>query len=299
MLPIIQEPITEQVVEVLKEDVWQTIKKVFTETYTIGDHIKISLLSLVIIIVALISTRYFLRFSTNFVSKRLAEETRPKFESLFTFAKYLIYAIVFAMVFNGLGINVTPILAASAALLVGVGLALQTLFQDILSGVFILVDQTVKVGDIIELNDKIGRVEEIKLRTTRAVTIDNKVLIIPNHQYLTNSLYNWTQNGIVTRDSVTVGVAYGSDVNLVRELLLQAVNENERVLDMPSPYVFFDDFGDSSLNFKVMYTIKDSFIGAIPRSEIRFRIDELFRKNNIEIPFPQRVVHMAKQETKK
>ena len=297
-LPILQEPITEQVVEVLKEDVWENIKKVFTETYTIGEHFKISLLSLVIIIITLILTRLFLKFATKFVSKRLAEETRPKFESLFTFAKYVIYAIVFAMVFNGLGINITPVLAASAALLVGVGLALQTLFQDILSGVFILVDQTVKVGDIIELDDKIGRVEEIKLRTTRAVTIDNKVLIIPNHQYLTNSLYNWTQNGTVTRDSVSVGVAYGSDVNLVRDLLLQAVKENERVLDMPSPYVFFSDFGDSSLNFKVMYTIKDSFIGAIPRSEIRFKIDELFRKHNIEIPFPQRVVHMANKETK-
>ena len=297
-LPILQEPITEQVVEVLKEDVWENIKKVFTETYTIGEHFKISLLSLVIIIITLILTRLFLKFATKFVSKRLAEETRPKFESLFTFAKYVIYAIVFAMVFNGLGINITPVLAASAALLVGVGLALQTLFQDILSGVFILVDQTVKVGDIIELDDKIGRVEEIKLRTTRAVTIDNKVLIIPNHQYLTNSLYNWTQNGTVTRDSVSVGVAYGSDVNLVRDLLLQAVKENERVLDMPSPYVFFSDFGDSSLNFKVMYTIKDSFIAAIPRSEIRFKIDELFRKHNIEIPFPQRVVHMANKETK-
>ena len=297
-LRLLQEPITDQVVEVLKEDVWENIKKVFTETYTIGDHFKISLLAVVIIIFALIFTRYFLKFATKFVTKRLAEETRPKFESLFTFAKYVIYAIVFAMVFNGLGINITPVLAASAALLVGVGLALQTLFQDIISGVFILVDQTVKVGDIIELDSKVGRVEEIKLRTTRAVTIDNKVLIIPNHQYLTNSLYNWTQNGTVTRDSVTVGVAYGSDVNLVRDLLLKAVTENERVLDMPAPYVFFDDFGDSSLNFKIMYTVKDSFLGAIPRSEIRFKIDELFRKHKVEIPFPQRVVHMANKEIK-
>ena len=98
------------------------------------------------------------------------------------------------------------------------------MFQDIISGVFILIDQSVHVGDIIEIEGKVGRVEEIKLRTTRAVTIDNKVLVIPNHLYLTNSLYNWTQNGTLTRESVDVGVAYGSDVQLVRKLLLQAAS---------------------------------------------------------------------------
>ena len=105
-------------------------------------------------------------------------------------------------------------------LLIGIGLALQTLFQDIISGVFILVDQSVHVGDIIEIDGKVGRVEEIKLRTTRAVTIDNKVLVIPNHLYLENSLYNWTQNGTTTRESVSVGVAYGSDVQLVKKIII-------------------------------------------------------------------------------
>ena len=94
-----------------------------------------------------------------------------------------------------MGVDVTAIFAASAALLVGVGLALQTFFQDIISGIFILMDQSVHVGDIVEIDGKVGRVSEIKLRTTRAVTIDNKVLVIPNHKYLTSTLYNWTENG--------------------------------------------------------------------------------------------------------
>ena len=121
------------------------------------------------------------------------------------------------------------------------------------------------VGDIIELDGKVGRVEEIKLSTTRAVTIDNKVLVIPNHLYLTNSLYNWTQNGTLTRESVSVGVAYGSDVQLVKKLLLQAANSHPDVISKPEPAVLFTDFGDSSLNFKLVFTLNDSFMATFPK----------------------------------
>ena len=190
------------------------------------------------------------------------------------------------------GVNVTAIFAASAALLIGVGLALQTLFQDIFSGIFILIDQSVHVGDIIELEGKIGRVEEINLRTTRAVTVDNKVLIIPNHLYLTNSLYNWTENGVETREGINVGVAYGSDVKLVEELLLEAANSNASVLKKPAPKVLFTNFGESSLEFRVAFTIRNSFEVRFIQSDIRFEIDRLFRENNIKIPFPQRDIHI-------
>ena len=196
---------------------------------------------------------------------------------------------------HSVGVDVTAVFAASAALLIGIGLALQTLFQDIISGVFILVDQSVHVGDIIEIDGKVGRVEEIKLRTTRAVTIDNKVLVIPNHLYLENSLYNWTQNGIATRESVSVGVAYGSDVQLVKKLLLQAASTHPEVISTPEPTVVFTDFGDSSLNFKIVFTINDSFKAQFPKSDIRFEIDKLFRENNVTIPFPQRDVHIKQQ----
>ena len=161
---------------------------------------------------------------------------------------------------------------------------------------FILIDQTVHVGDIIELEGKVGRVIEIKLRTTRAVTLDNKVLVIPNHLYLENSLYNWTQNGTTTRESVEVGVAYGSDVQLVKKLLIQAAQENKSVLPEPPPAVVFTDFGDSSLNFKIVFTLADSFKAQFPKSDIRFEIDRLFRENNISIPFPQRDIHIIQNK---
>ena len=264
--------------------------------FIFSENVQISVKQILVVIVVLIATSFLLKLIRKLMTRKLPEHDQIKFISLFSYSKWFIYVIILLITFDNIGVNVTTIFAASAALLVGIGLALQTLFQDIISGVFILVDQTVHVGDIIELDGKIGRVEEIKLRTTRAVTIDNKVLIIPNHLYLTNSLYNWTENGTETRDGVEVGVAYGSDVQLVKKLLLKAAKSHPKVLEFPEPTVQFTDFGDSSLNFKIVFTLNDSFNARFLKSDLRFEIDRLFRENNIKIPFPQRDVHIFEQK---
>lgn len=272
--------------------------KLIDFTYGTGENahdvvLKVKYVLLVILVIA--ATTYVLRWVKYLITKNMPKQDKAKFTTVFSFARWIIYLIVILVIFDSIGINVTAIFAASAALLIGVGLALQTLFQDIISGIFILVDQSVHVGDIIEIEGKVGRVEEIKLRATRAVTIDNKVLVIPNHLYLTNSLYNWTQNGSTTRESVSVGVAYGSDVQLVKKLLIQAASTHPDVLSTPEPTVVFTDFGDSSLNFKIIFTINDSFKAQFPKSDIRFEIDKLFRENSITIPFPQRDVHIIQK----
>ena len=260
-----------------------------------SDTIKITVGFVLLVGISFILTNVVLSLVKRVVTRKLPSEDKAKFVTVFSFSRWLIYLIVLLIAFSTVGINVNAVLAASAGLLIGIGLALQTLFQDIISGIFILVDQSVHVGDIIELEGKVGRVEEIKLRTTRAVTIDNKVLVIPNHLYLTNSLYNWTQNGTNTRESVLVGVAYGSDVELVKTLLLQVASKNKDVLKHPEPLVLFVDFAESSLNFKLVVTINDSFQGAIPKSDLRFAIDKIFRENNISIPFPQRDIHIIQK----
>jgi small-conductance mechanosensitive channel len=190
------------------------------------------------------------------------------------------------------GVNVTPFLAASAALLVGVGLALQELFQDVLGGIFIMLDKSLQAGDIIEVEGKVGRVVDIRLRTTRAVTRDDKIVIIPNHKFISDTVFNYTQNHKQTRETVSVGVAYGSDTALVKALLLKSLEKDSRILSRPKPFVLFEDFGDSALIFSVNFFVSDSFTDPVVKSDIRFRIDELFRKNNISIPFPQRDVHL-------
>ena len=225
-------------------------------------------------------------------SKRIPDENKGKFNTVFSFFKYFIFLLVFFFSLDNIGVNINAIFAASAALLIGVGLALQTLFQDVICGIFVLVDKTIHVDDVIEIDGKIVKITEINLRTTKGINLENKVLIIPNHTYLTNTLYNWTQNGNVTRENITVGVAYGSDVQLVKELLLKASNSTAGVLKSPEPTVFFLEFGDSSLNFKLVFTVTDSFQAVHPKSELHFEIDRLFRENNVTIPFPQRDVHL-------
>ncbi len=265
---------------------------VLNKSYQLTDKISVSLMDIIILIIVLSITTLVLQMIRRLITRKLPEEDSNKFRAIFSYARWFAYLIIMLITFHTLGVNVTGIFAASAALLIGVGLALQTLFKDIISGIFILIDQSVHVGDIIELDGKVGRVEEIKLRTTRAVTIDNKVLVIPNHLYLENSLYNWTQNGSTTRESVSVGVAYGSDVALVKKLLLQAASTHPNVISEPEPTVIFTNFGDSALEFKLVFTLNDSFSAVYPKSDIRFEIDKLFREHNVTIPFPQRDVHI-------
>lgn len=269
--------------------------KILREPYQITDTVSVSIMDVMILVAVLIVASLILTVFRKLLSRKMPREDKKKFKVVFGYARWLIYLLIMLITFHSLGINVTGIFAASAALLIGIGLALQTFFQDIISGVFILVDQSVHVGDIIEIEGKVGKVDEIKLRTTRATTADNKVLVIPNHLYLTNSLYNWTQNGIMTRESVSVGVAYGSDVQLVKKLLLQAASNQPQVLDTPEPTVLFTDFGDSSLNFKIVFTLADSFNARFPQSDIRFEIDRLFREHGITIPFPQRDIHIIEK----
>ena len=173
--------------------------------------------------------------------------------------------------------------------------ALQELFQDVIGGIFIILDKSLLVGDVIEMNDRVGRVFEIKLRTTRAITRDDKVMIIPNHKFMSDVVFNYTQNHKITREMVKVGVAYGSDTQLVKQILLDCAIQNDGVLESPDPFVLFEDFGDSALMFAIHFYVSDSFVDPKIKSNLRFKIDQEFRNNGITIPFPQRDVHIYNQ----
>ena len=191
---------------------------------------------------------------------------------------------------DNVGVNVSTIFAASAALLVGVSLALQTLIQDVFSGISILADQTVHVGDVIQVDGQVGKVENIMLRTTRAVTRDNKVLIIPNHKFLTSILYNWTENGTLTKESINIGVAYNTNIELFKQKVIEIANNHPKLLKNPEPFLLFDDYGDSALMFQLFFSMNISFEANVVKSDLRFKIFEKLKELNIEIPFPQRVV---------
>lgn len=290
-----QENVSEKITEVVKDDIWGAIKSFLDLGFHFGqdDHkINLTVGLFLLVLVSFFVAGLILKGIRKISTRNMDETDRHKFVSVFKFIKYITYIIVVFVVLSLAGVNVTPFLAASAALLVGLGLALQELFQDIIGGILIIVDKSLLVGDVIEIDGKVGRVIDIKLRTTRALTRDDKVIVIPNHKFIKDTIFNYTQNHKSTRDLVRVGVAYGSDTRLVEKLLLDSVAEQNGVLKTPVPFVVFEDFGDSALTFVVYFSISDSFIDPRIKSAIRFRIDALFRENNITIPFPQRDVHM-------
>lgn len=295
MVKILIQDSNQELAQTIKKGVWEAISDVLNWGLHWGEganHIQITVGTLLLVTASFFTTSYILGLVRKIYTRNLNETDTQKFISVFKFIKYLSYVVVVFAVLSFSGVNVTPVLAASAALLVGVGLALQELFQDVLGGIFIMLDKSLQAGDIIEVDGRVGRVVDIRLRTTRAVTRDDKVVIIPNHKFISDTVYNYTQNHKQTRETVTVGVAYGSDTTLVKSLLLESLEKDTRILSRPKPFVLFEDFGDSALVFSVNFFVSDSFTDPVVKSDIRFRIDDLFRKHNIIIPFPQRDVHL-------
>ena len=281
--------------EFVEKDLWAGVKEFWNFGLHLGEGdnaINITAGLLITIFLVFLVTSLVLKGMRNFFTRKMEDEDRLKFFSVFKYVRYLTYMVVILLTMGAAGIDITILITASAALFVGVGLALQELIQDVIAGILILVDKSLRVGDIVELEGKVGKVFEIKLRSTRALTRDDKVLIIPNHKFIGDVIFNYTQNHRMTRESVRVGVAYGSDVQLVSNLLLQSLQDQRGVLKNPKPFVIFEDFGDSALLFSVNFFISDVFLDPRIKSAIRFKIDALFREHGVTIPFPQRDVHL-------
>ncbi len=207
--------------------------------------------------------------------------------------KYLLWISAILISFQTVGIQITLLLAGSAALLVGLGLGLQQIFQDFMSGVTILFEGTLKVGDIVEIrNDIVGKVIEVGLRTTKIETRDNIVMIIPNSKFVTDIVINWSHMEKKTRFHVDVGVAYGSDVEKVTRILLDCALDHTSISTNPKPFVRFNDFGDSSLDFMLFFWTTDTFSVENIKSQIRYKINTAFKEQGVQIPFPQRDVHI-------
>lgn len=202
--------------------------------------------------------------------------------------RYLIYIAFTLIAIESIGISLKLIWGGLAALLVGIGFGLQNVFADFVAGLILLFERSIEVGDTVQLQEGIGLVKKIGLRTSEVELRDSRVVVVPNSSIINNPFLNWDKNNKLTRFTVTVGVAYGSDVEKVRELLIESARTNRYVMDRPSPSVRFVDFGDSALIFELLFwstvliTIEDV------KSDLRFSIDKAFRENGVHIPFPQR-----------
>ena len=206
----------------------------------------------------------------------------------------LVIAVLFLTVLGMLRVPLAAFAFLSGAIAIGFGFGAQNIISNFISGWIIMGERPIRIGDLIDVDGTLGRVEAINVRSTLVRRVDGVRIVIPNSHLLENKVINWTLVDNEIRTSVRVGVQYGSPVRKVAELIEQATREQQAVLDDPEPKILFEDFGDSALIFDVFFFTllgPGSDLRSL-RSEIRFRIDELFRQNDIVISFPQRDVHV-------
>ena len=253
----------------------------------------ISVSSLIFLVIFILALNFIVKIIRKLIYRSQKLDESKKFTS-FSLIKYALYVVGFILGMNMIGINVSVLMGASAALLVGIGLGLQNIFSDFVSGIVLLLDSSIKVGDIIEVDNLVCQVKEINLRTTTVLTRDDKYVILPNTFLTKNNLFNWTHSNLNSRFYIQVGVAYSSDVQTVMDILKSVTAANPKVVKTPEPFVRFNDYADSALIFNVYFWSSDPFRVENLKSELRVKYFEAFREHDIEIPFPQRVVHQAK-----
>lgn len=271
-----------------------TIKKIFDYPIISTAKVNVSasdlISALLVIAIAYTLSKIIKRyFRTRVQDKRLEKPTAYAVEKLTRYVLW-IFAIIIAL--DCAGIEMSLLLAGSAALLVGIGLGLQQIFKDLVSGIFILFERNIRIGDLIEFNNLKGIVRSIGIRTSEIVLTNNHRLIVPNSLIIGDAMTNWSgENQLNIRGSVSVGVSYNSDVKLVEKLLLDCAKNHKDIDQNQTPFVRLNNFGDSSIQFELFFWILDTNLVENVKSDVRFSIFDTFAKNNIIIPFPQLDIH--------
>jgi len=205
---------------------------------------------------------------------------------------YAVITIGFFLALQNTGIDLSALTVFAGAVGVGVGVGLQNISSNFISGLILLAERPIKIGDRVEVHTAAGRVTNIRARSTTVVTNDNITLIVPNSVFVEHTITNWSHGDQKVRFRIPVGVAYGSDLAKVKEALLEVARNHPATLLDPEPKVFFESFGDSALNLElVVWSAEMSFRPRSFRSDLNFAIDQAFRERGIELPFPQRDVH--------
>jgi small-conductance mechanosensitive channel len=257
----------------------------------------LSFYHIIVIFAIFFGARIFINILKLYLSKkfRAKPDYDPGSEYVYIqLAKYIIYVIAFFFSLQGLDIDITIFLTGSAALLVGLGLGLQDVFKDIFSGIVLLFEGNMKVGDVIEIRSSGNsesmtfKILKINVRTTQIETRDGNMLIMPNTKLTQEYIENWTHGTKLSRFKIFVSVAYGTNTELVTRLLKQSALGHPKVKKTQPVQVRLIDFGDNGLNMELIFWADQSWDVNNHKSEIRFEIDRLFREYKIVIPFPQR-----------
>ena len=230
-------------------------------------------------------------FLEMFVLKRLNMQQSSRF-AVTTIVGYIIFAAGLLMAFDKLGVQWSSLQWIVAALGVGIGFGLQAIFANFISGLIILFERPIRIGDYITIGEISGTVTRIQIRATTLLDLDNKEILIPNQEIISQDVTNWTLANPVTRLIINVGIAYGSDTELAHKTMLETVRKNAHVLDNPEPRVLFLGFGDNALDFEVRVFLRDFAQRFVVSHELHMALDAALREVKVEIAFPQRDIHI-------
>jgi small-conductance mechanosensitive channel len=272
----------------LKEILSQKIITISDQVITLGDVLLIPLVLFLGI--------KLIRWGAKLITKRLtSKKTDPNIIHLLQRVFYVIAMTILAITtLDLINVPITAFAFLSGAIAIGFGFGAQNIINNFISGWILMWERPIRIGDFLEVETAKGIVEEINTRSTRIKRVDGVHLLIPNSKLLENTVVNWTLIDSMVRTSVRVGVAYGSPAKQVSSLILQATVEQQNVAKEPQPIVTFEDFGDNALIFEVNFWLDSSVDGGlrVMRSNIRFRLEELFEQNNIVVAYPQRDLHI-------
>ncbi len=253
-----------------------------------------SILSVFLVLAATyIALKLFSAMLRRSMRQRAVSEGRQA--SFLQLVSYFVWTFGLIVAVQSLGLNITFLVASSAALMVGIGLGLQNVFKDFISGIIILLDGTVKAEDVVEIGGWVVKVKEVSLRSSSVLTREDNIVIIPNHKFIEENVINWTHNATPSRFELNVGVDYASDIDQIEQVLLEVVGKRDDILYAPqyTPFIRLMNFGSSSLDFQVIFWSNNMFRIETTKSQIRFDIVRAFHKNGITIPFTQVVLHQA------
>jgi small-conductance mechanosensitive channel len=216
-----------------------------------------------------------------------------------TIFRYVLMVIGFIIIIQFIGVDLSVLTILAGALGIGVGFGLQNITNNFVSGIIILFERPIKVGDRIEVGNVSGDVIKISMRSTTIVTNDNISIIVPNSEFISSTVINWSHNDRNVRFNFPVGVSYNSDPERVRKILMEVTEENEGVLKNPAPDVLLDEYGDSSINFTLRVWTSDYITQPnVLKSQLYYSAFKKFKEVGIEIPFPQRDIHVKNDSIK-
>jgi potassium efflux system protein len=241
--------------------------------------------------VAIVAVRNFYGVLELLVFRRWEIEIGSRY-AINQLAKYFFSMLAFICIANELGGSWSQVQWLVAALGVGLGFGLQEIFANLVSGIILLFERPIRVGDIVTIGDVTGTVCRIQMRATTLIDNDQKELIVPNKTFITSQLTNWTLSDATTRIVLPIGIAFGSDVELAHALILKIVKTTPLILEEPEAFVVFVGFGESTLNFSIRAFVSDPINRWRVIHDLNMRLEKVLRENKIEIPYPQRDVHV-------